>query len=219
MSRLGALVAFAQRVIGPCGISRTMSRHAPLLCAITLAPFFGAAQTPAPADSGLSIRVTQGDGAINSIRLKRAHSPAVQVLDSSGEPLSGAVVTFLLPATGPSGTFQDSGLSYTTQTDARGFAISRGLIPNRLAGPFRIRVTASWRGRAGSAFVSQTNTEPVAATSRGKKIAILALIAGGVAGGVAVAASRGGGSSSSSGGTTGSSGSIVAGTPSIGPPR
>jgi hypothetical protein len=97
--------------------------------------------------------------------------------------------------------------------------MSRGLVPNRLAGPFRIRVTASWRGQAGSAFVSQTNTEPAAATSRGKKIAILALIAGGVAGGVAVAASRGGGSSSSPGGTTGATGTIVAGTPSIGPPR
>jgi hypothetical protein len=199
-----------------------MSRHAPLLCALTIAPLLAAAQAPAPLESGISIRVAQGDGAINSIRLRRGHDPAVQVLDRSGEPLSSATVTFLLPATGPSGTFQNSGLSLTVQTDARGMATSRGVVPNRIAGPFRIRVTASWRGQAASATLAQTNVEPVAASSRGKKIAIIALIAGGVAGGVAVAASRGGGSTATPGGSTGGTGgggTIVAGAPSIGPPH
>src|ERR1035437_1004024 len=64
---------------------------------------------------GISLRVVEGDGAINSIRLHRAHNPVVQVLDPTGQPVAGATVTFLLPATGPSGTFGDNGLSITMQ--------------------------------------------------------------------------------------------------------
>ncbi len=176
---------------------------------------------PTPAQPGLTIRVVEGDGAINSIRMKRAHDPVVQVLDPTGEPLGNATVTFLLPATGPSGEFQNSGLSYTVQTDSHGMARGRGLVPNRTAGDFRIRVVASSSGRSASASVRQTNTEPVAEASHKKRYVILGVIAAGAAG-AAIAATHGGGSSSTA--TTGSvsgtlGNTVVPGTPSLGPPH
>jgi hypothetical protein len=164
----------------------------------------------------------QGDNAINSIRMRRGHDPVVQVLDSSGEPLANATVSFLLPSSGPSATFGDSGLSLTVLTDNRGMAVGRGLVPNRIGGQFRIRATASWRGESASATLTQTNAEAAATTSsRNKWIAIAAVIGGAAAGGIALAA-RGGSNDSPAGASTGavtSSGTIVPGTPSFGPPR
>ena len=184
-----------------------MSRHTVRHCVLFLTPLLGTAQSPAPPQpaSGIRIRIVQGDGAINSIRLRRGHDPVAQIVDSSGEPLSGATVTFLLPATGPSGAFRDGGLSFTAQTDAKGFASARGMTPNRLPGTFPIRVVASWRGQAANSSLSQTNADPVAASKAGKKIAIIALIAGGIAGGAAAALAHGGGSgtAATAGGSTG----------------
>jgi hypothetical protein len=178
----------------------------------------------AQAQGPISIRVLQGDNAINSIRLRRGHDPVVQVFDSTGEPLPRATVSFLLPATGASATFGDSGLSLTVQTDEHGMAAGRGLVPNRTEGPFHIRVTASFQGEAASASLSQTNAEAVAKSSRSKWIALAAVIGGAAAGGV-VMASRGGKSSTpappggTTGGTTGATGTIVPGSPSFGPPK
>ena len=177
------------------------------------------------AQTGIAIRVVEGEGAINSIRLRRAREPLVQVLDRSGEPIEGATVSFVLPATGASGFFGASGLSLTTQTDARGMAVGVGLRPNQIAGQFRIRATASSRGATAAATLTQTNAEPVSASSS-KKIAIVALIAAGVAGGI-LAGAIGGASSAAAAGPTGATtappvvipGSITAGVPSFGPPR
>lgn len=189
-----------------------------LLGAIRLAdPFPAAAQ-----DSPIEIRVVEGDGAINSIRLHRAHDPAVQILDRVAHPVAGATVTFLLPAMGAGGTFQDSGLSLTIQSDERGMAAARGLRPNRTAGPFHIRVVASWHGESANATLTETNAEPVANSGRSKKIAIAVLIGGAAAAGVALAAKGGKSSPASDGANTGSAGAgavITAGTPSFGPPH
>lgn len=179
------------------------------------------AASEARAQSAISIRVAQGDNAINSIRLRRGHDPVVQVLDHTGEPLANATVSFLLPASGPSGTFGESGLSVTVQTDNRGMATGRGLVPNRIEGQFRIRATASWRGDAASATITQTNAEAPSTSSRSKWIAIAAVVGGAAAGGI-VLATRGGknDTGASIGGSTGAaSGTIVPGTPSFGPPR
>ncbi|HEY1342293.1 MAG TPA: hypothetical protein VGF59_32520 [Bryobacteraceae bacterium] len=194
-----------------------MNRHAPGWFGVLIAPLL-MAQTPA----GLTIRVLEGDGAINSIRLRRAHDPVIQVLDRTGEPVRNATVTFLLPATGPSGEFGDSGLSVTMQTGQDGKATARSLKPNRVPGQFRIRVTASAAGQAASATLLQTNAEPVAQSSASKKAVIIAIIGGAAAAGV-VAATHGGKSSSGpeTGGSTGSipAASIIPGTPVLGPPH
>lgn len=166
----------------------------------------------------ITIRTVQGDKAINSIRMHRGHDPEVQVVSESGEPVSQAVVSFLLPATGAGGRFANGELSVTIPTDERGFAAARGLVPNRVEGQFRIRVTASWRGANAIATIAQTNAEPPLKSSRSKWVIIAALVAGGAAGGAA-AALYGGKSSSGASGATAAGVSIVAGTPSLGPPH
>jgi hypothetical protein len=185
---------------------------------LTLLAMSAAAQ-PQPA---IAIRVVQGDNAINSIRMRRGHDPVVQVLSESGEPLPHATVSFLLPATGASGTFGDRGLSTTVETDSHGMAVGRGLVPNRVEGQFHIRVTASWQAGAASASILQTNAEPAEKSSRSKWI-IAAVVAGGAAVGT-IAALSGGKSSGTpaSGGTTGGTAAgvtITPGSPSLGPPR
>jgi hypothetical protein len=176
------------------------------------------AQGPAPS---VTIQIVEGDGAINSIRLHRAHEPVVRVVDAGGEPIGDAAVTFVLPATGASGSFGDSGLSLTVQTDSRGIATGRGLRPNGVAGQFRIRVAASWRSVPAVATVVQTNAEPVVKSGHGKTIAILAVVVGAVAGGAAVAARGGKSAPAAQASVTGAQtpGSISAGTPSVGPPH
>jgi len=184
--------------------------------------FLIALQLTAQTKPSIAIKVVQGDNAINSIRLRRGHDPVVQVFDPTGEPLGNATVSFLLPATGPSATFGESGLSLTVQTDERGMAVGKGLLPNRIEGQFRIRATASWRGEAASTTLSQTNAEATVSSNK-KKWGILAAVIGGAAVGGIVAASKGGGSSTpaggSTGGNTGSTGTIVPGSPTFGPPR
>ena len=170
----------------------------------------------------IAIRVVQGDNAINSIRMHRGHDPTVQVLSDSGEPIAHATVSFILPATGASGRFGDSGLSVTVDTDERGMAVGRGLEPNNVEGPFRIRVTASWRGDAANASIQQTNAEPAVKSGHGKWIVVAAVVAGGAAAG-GLAAMHGGKNSppaapaSTSPATVGAI--ISPGTPSLGPPH
>jgi hypothetical protein len=175
--------------------------------------------TPDPSQTQLAVAVLEGDGAINSIRHRRAREPLVRVTDDGGEPVRGAAVTFVLPAYGPSGSFEESGLSVTLQTDERGLARGRGLKPNQIAGRFQIRVTASLRGVVGSAIVTQTNVEPTASSGNSRKIALISVIAAGVAGGVLGITRLGRTEPAAVTTPPPSGGSIAAGTPSFGPPR
>jgi hypothetical protein len=199
----------------------SQGRHWKSIAILLLLSTSGAAQSTTRPK--IAIKVLEGDGALNDVRLRRARAPVVSVVDDDNRPVSGATVTFLLPSTGASGTFGDSGLSLTVQTDPKGIATGRGLRPNRLSGQFRIRVTASLRGDVASAGILQTNVDRPSKASRNKKIAIIALIGGAAVGG-AVAATQGGkgstGGAGTTGGTSGSSGTtIVGGPPSIGGPN
>ncbi|HUB79022.1 MAG TPA: carboxypeptidase-like regulatory domain-containing protein [Bryobacteraceae bacterium] len=165
--------------------------------------------------AAIHIDVTEGEGALNSIRMHRAHDPVVRVTDAAGAPVAGATVTFHLPATGPSATLPDGGVTSTVQTDSQGIAEAHGLRPNSRAGEFQIRVTASWHGAVAQAFLAQTNAEPVARSGHTKLYVILAAVAGAAAGG-AVLAMRG---KSSPAETTTATGSITAGSPIFGPPH
>jgi hypothetical protein len=164
----------------------------------------------------LHVDVVEGDGALNSIRLHRAHDVAVRVTGAGGEPLRGVTVTFALPDSGPSATFPDGGILSTVQTDDQGTASARGLRPNSIAGQFEIHVTASSRGTEGTATLVQTNAEATARSGHTKWIVILVAIGGAAAGGAVLAAR---GKSSTPDTTVSSSGSITAGTPTFGPPH
>lgn len=197
-----------------------MTRHALRSSVLFLTATIAGAQTP------ITIHVLQGEGAINSIRQHRGHDPVVRVVDRSGEPVAGAAVTFLLPATGPSGTFENNGLSLTLPTGADGTAAAHGLRPNRLEGRFQIRVTASWRGENAAITIPQTNAEPAPVTHTSRIIAIVAIAGGAIAGGVLAAAHGGSSNSAASqpagattGGTTATGATITPGTPVLGPPH
>ena len=188
-----------------------------LLVVSSLLPAQEHALTPLPSSrtAALHLEVIEGDGALNSIRLHRAHDVAVRVTSAGGEPLSGVTVTFALPDSGPSAAFPDGGVRSVVQTDDQGRAAARGLRPNSIAGQFEIHVAASSRGSEGIATIVQMNAEPLIRSSHTKLIVILVAVAGAAAGG-AVLAARG---KSSSPDATASGGAITAGTPIFGPPH
>jgi hypothetical protein len=172
-------------------------------CGMLLAPLtLAQTQAPPPAQTqaapALKIVVLEGEGAINNIHQRHAKEPVVQVVDETGAPVNGASVAFLLPDTGPSGTFGASDRTLTVLTDEKGQAVGRGLAANQVAGKFEIRVVASHNGLTATAAITQTNAQPVGTASEGssKKFLLLALIGGAVAGGAAFAA-KGGHSGSS----------------------
>jgi hypothetical protein len=141
-------------------------------------------QTVAPG-TRLNLVVVEGEGAINNIRQRTARQTIVQVEDENRRPVAGAAVVFMLPETGPGGTFANGGKILTAITNQQGRAVAVGLKPNSIAGQFQIRVTASHQGMSGSTTVSQTNSAAAAgAAGSGKLIAILAAVGGAAAGGV-----------------------------------
>jgi hypothetical protein len=165
----------------------------------------------------LRVVVLEGDGAINNVRAHTTHDPVVEVRNERDEFVPGASVTFQTPATGASAEFGDGLRSFITQTDREGRAVAHGLRPNLITGSYEIRVTASFQSQTASAVITQTNAAPAVAKSS-KKIWIIGLAAGAAAGG-AFAASHGGKSASNTSAQTTSTGAIVAGSPSFGPPH
>ena len=168
------------------------------------------------AQDSLHVVVLEGDGAINNIRGSRAKEPVIRVEDASNKGVPGATVTFLLPAQGAGATFNDGGSSLTLITDDRGEAVARGLRPNRTAGVFQIRISASKAGRNTTASISQTNVDPGSHGSS-RLIAILAIAGGAAAAGAAVALR--GGKSTTTQAPAAPPTVIVPGTPSFGGPK
>lgn len=174
----------------------------------------------AQAVTGLSITIVEGEGAINNVRQRVNREPIVQVEDQNHKPVAGAVVVFLLPDSGASGTFPGGSKMLMVVTDNQGRAAARGIRPNNQSGPLQIRVTASFQGLTASSVITQTNLAGSAAAagtglSVGAKWAIILGIAGGAAAAGAVIATHSGGSSNPA-----PSPPIVIspGTPSVGGP-
>jgi hypothetical protein len=166
-------------------------------------------------DGLLHVVVLEGDGAINNIRLPRAKGPIIRVEDANNQGVAGAIVTFLLPASGAGAFFGDGGRSLTMTTDDRGEVVARGLHANRIAGTFQIRVSASRGGQIAAASITQTNVDPGSRTSS-RKIALLAILGGAVAVGAAVAV-HGGKATSASPAPTATI--VVPGIPAFGGPQ
>jgi len=176
------------------------------------------AQTPA-----VTIKVLEGNGAINNIARRTAYPPVVQVLDGSGQPLAQVLVTFVVPAVGAGGRFGDSGTVLNVVTDSEGKATARGLVPNNVAGSFEIRVTAAYRGQTARATITQTNASPIKSSSNNtRKLLVIGLIAGGAAGGLLAATSGGGGESGPAARPPAAEpprGVVTPGQPGFGPPQ
>ncbi len=162
----------------------------------------------------LNIRVVDGQGAINNVRTRTARAPVVEVTDAEDKPISGVSVSFQTPATGPGALFGGEHL-LVTQTDSSGRATGRGLIPNAIAGPFEIRVTASYNSEMATASVKQINASP--SESKSSKKALWITLAVGAAAGGAFAAAHGHGGSTAAPAAT--SATLVAGPTTFGPPQ
>jgi hypothetical protein len=154
------------------------------------------------AAQGLKLYVLVGEQAVNSISNQSATAPIVEVRDERNLPIAGAEVVFQLPSSGPGGYFPNQQLTWTGTTDANGQVVTAGLTPNREAGPFLIRVRATYGGRSADTVVHQRNAQRAVSledstTTRkrsGKwwKIAAVAG-AGGAVGGIVWATQRGSG--------------------------
>jgi hypothetical protein len=175
----------------------------------------------AQAPTGLSINIVEGEGAINNIRQRVNREPIVQVEDQNRKPVAGAVVVFLLPENGASGTFADGSRMLMTVTDNQGRAVARGIRPNAQSGPMQIRVTANFQGLSASSVITQTNLAAAAAASGfaglslAAKLAIILGVAGGAAAtGAIIATHTGGGGGTPAPSTV----TLSPGTPSVGAP-
>lgn len=136
-----------------------MRRLAPLtlllLLILAAAPALRA-QAAAAAPHNLVINILSGEGALNDIRQRTAREPIVQVEDENHKPVAGATVLFLLPDSGPGGTFADGTRAFHTVTDADGRATAQ-MKPNSVAGNWDIIVQASFAGATASATIHQQN--------------------------------------------------------------
>ena len=100
--------------------------------------------------------MTLQSGSPQSVALNGAYAPiVVLVSDGAGRPLSGAVVTFVAPSTGASGTFAGGATTAQVTTDAYGLATAPAFIANATSGSFSLTASA---GSSASVTFSLTNS-------------------------------------------------------------
>ena len=162
-------------------------------------PAYAQESPPAPG-GGLTITILEGDNAIMDVRQRVNRETIVQVEDENHKPVAGALVAFLTPNEGPTATFVNGAHSITLTTDAQGRAVLRGITPNKTAGKFQIRVTASQNGRTANAVITQTNAVAASAAAAAAggistKVLVAIIVAGAAAAGVGIALGMHGGGS------------------------
>jgi hypothetical protein len=81
----------------------------------------------------LKIAVAKGEEGTNNIKKTTAVEPLVVVSDEKNLPVSGVMIMFTLPESGPSGVFANGSKSVIVYSDAEGRAIDlpfeSGLVP------------------------------------------------------------------------------------------
>ncbi len=150
-------------------------------------------QAPA-APARLNLVVVGGNDAINNVKQRTSRDTIVEVQDENHRPVAGAAVAFILPDTGPGGTFPGGAKNVSVMTNANGRATMPRVTTNELTGQFAIRVVASYLGQQASTTINQSNVAaPARAHVPGKVIAIVAGLAAAGAVTGAVLATRGNG--------------------------
>jgi hypothetical protein len=108
------------------------------------------------AGAAASIAVSAGNNQSAPVSTAFGTALAAIVKDSSGNPVSGATVTFTAPASGASGTFANSTTTTTATTNGSGTATATTFTANSTGGSYT--VTASVTGVGTPASFSLTNT-------------------------------------------------------------
>jgi hypothetical protein len=174
-----------------------------LICLLCLfLPLSLAAQS---GDEGeLKLQVVEGAGAAYAAGSRGGEVLRVQVTDPAGAPVRGAVVSFLMPASGPGRTFSNGLSADVVITGADGMALVRGVRWNKTPGALKMRVTAAKGQARATAVVSMelvgsgAQTTARAGWSRTKVVVLLVCAAAGsVAAGLAVSRRSNPGSSTS----------------------
>jgi hypothetical protein len=161
------------------------------ILSMCLLSFYGCLDAEDP--SALQIRIGEGDGEAYGLGSRATRGITVTIADAAGHPVSGVTVTFVLPESGPGGTFSDGLKTEIVTTHDDGRASVWGMKWNRQAGSFDVRITAT-KGQARAGTVcSQRLTESAAPTSAktgasGHKWLWITLVAGAAGAGAAVAA-------------------------------
>ena len=167
----------------------------------------------------IKVEVVSGQATTNNTKTRKGVEPVVLVTDERGQPVSGVMVVFTLPETGPGGAFADGSKRAIVYTNSEGKATARGLTPNTAPGKFQIMVNASFHGFTASTTADQTNVLPEGGKGSSKLIAILAIAGGAAVAGV-VAAGGGGGSPQNPAPSPGRTATtITPGTPVFGAPQ
>jgi hypothetical protein len=206
-------VWFRQEVV-PQMIATTKERRRRLRLAVLcemLVLYAGLAQpsiAQATAQANLRVVVVEGEGAKNVAQQIAAKQLTVRVLDANNRPVEGAAVTFIAPASGPSGDFTNDSKSIRVLTNSDGVANAGPYHPNATTGAYLIQVRTEFQRALATVNISQMNVGQ--SKSHKKMIAIIAIA--GAAAGAAIAA-HGGSSSSSSGAPTITLGGTAVGAP------
>lgn len=168
----------------------------------------------------LQIRVIDGQGAIYGLGSRATRGVTVLVTDETGKPVSGATVSFTLPASGATGTFANGAKTEIAATQIDGRASVWGMQWNHTPGSFEIRVTAvKGQARAGTvagAVLSDSVSDPAlrhASGGSGKRWLWITLAVGGAAAAGLAGLSAGKGSTGSA--TAPGTPSLSIGTPGI----
>ncbi len=110
----------------------------------------------------LPVTITVSSGSPQSVTINEPFAPLkVVVKNGNNQPVSGVIVTFKAPTSGPSGTFGYPGIAQlaTAKTDANGIATAPLFTANGIVGGPYI-VTASVNGASSPANFSLTNLLP-----------------------------------------------------------
>lgn len=128
-----------------------------------------AQQPQQPPAQALRIIGLEGNGAINYIPIRTATAPVIEVRDQNDHPVEGAKVVFTLPSSGPGAVFENNQTTYTTITDFRGQAGTKGYTGNDKPGKFVIDVTATYQDLTGRLVMTQVNSMELPPSLTGEK--------------------------------------------------
>ena len=90
----------------------------------------------------VQLKVVDGDGAVYRTGTRATHGLTVSVTDETGKPVDMAAVSFRLPDSGASGTFNSGLRTEIVTTGPDGHATIWGMQWNKTPGPVEIRITA-----------------------------------------------------------------------------
>ena len=153
---------------------------------ISAALVLASAQATAP----LRIVVIEGEGAVNIIQQKTAVSPLVEVRDRNNQPVSGAIVNFVIR--NGRATFGGA-RAISVTTNAAGRAVATGFAPSG-SGALQIGATATFQGQTAAAVtIAQTNVMTAAEAAAATASASTAGGSGGGGGAAGGGAGAGGG--------------------------